>query len=330
MKTCAKLTTMSVPAAVLTDLFKAHEPFLWGLCYRLTGNAADADDLVQETFVRALEHPPARLDEPWRPWLVRVAMNLGRDLLRRRKRRRYVGPWLPSPIETGDEASPPSYEPASDAQGNPAARYDLVESVSFAFLLALEALTPAQRAVLLLRDVFDYSVRETAEALGLSEANVKTTHHRARRAMADYDRARHPPTRALQEQTRQALEQFLTCLFNHDASGAAALLADSARHLSDGGGEFFAARVPLLGRDKILRFYLRLAEQYTALAERLGGAGVHSEFRMLNGLPAVITDLPPAGEGYAPRTVTLCDLDADGRIKQIHVVLASRKLTAIG
>ena len=68
---------------------------LWGLCYRMTGNAADADDLVQETFVRAIEKPPLRTDEPLRPWLVRVAINLSRDLLRRRKRQAYVGPWLP-------------------------------------------------------------------------------------------------------------------------------------------------------------------------------------------------------------------------------------------
>ncbi|HEY9231828.1 MAG TPA: sigma-70 family RNA polymerase sigma factor, partial [Blastocatellia bacterium] len=75
---------------------------LWGLCYRMTGNAADADDLVQETFVRALEHPPRRTDEPLRPWLVRVALNLSRDLLRRRRRRDYTGPWLPSPVPTDE------------------------------------------------------------------------------------------------------------------------------------------------------------------------------------------------------------------------------------
>src|SRR5512140_2122682 len=77
-----------------TDAFMQHERFLWALLYRLTGCAADADDLVQETFVRAIERPPRRTDESWRPWLVCVALNLGRDLLRRRKRRAYVGPWL--------------------------------------------------------------------------------------------------------------------------------------------------------------------------------------------------------------------------------------------
>jgi RNA polymerase sigma-70 factor (ECF subfamily) len=169
--------------------------------------------------------------------------------------------------------------------------------------------------------VLDYSVSETAHALGLSEANVKTTHHRARRAMEDYDRTRSVPTRSLQEQTREALERFLTCLSNHDVAGAEALLADDARHLSDGGGEFFAARVPLLGREKILRFYSKLTSQLSA--------DFRSEFRMLNGLPAVITDLPPLGQGFAPRIVTRCDLDAEGRIKQIHAILATRKLTAV-
>src|SRR6185295_2830674 len=159
------------PASDYQDVFQAHERFLWGLCYRLTGSAADADDLVQETFVRAIERPPARTDMPWRPWLVRVALNLGRDLLRRRRRAGYVGPWLPAPIDTGDDASPPSFEPEIPGVGSTEGRYDLLESVTFAFLLALEALTPTQRAVLLLRDVFDYSVREVADALDLSEAN---------------------------------------------------------------------------------------------------------------------------------------------------------------
>ena len=106
------------------------------------------------------------------------------------------------------KASPSSSEIA-DEQNSPEGRYDLLESVSFAFLLALEALTPQQRAVLLLRDVFDYSVQETAEALALSATNVKTIRHRARRIMQSYDCNRCIPTRTLQGQTRRALEQFL-------------------------------------------------------------------------------------------------------------------------
>src|SRR5262245_64359890 len=119
---------MSQLATAAADALEPHRRHLWGLCYRMTGNAADADELVQETFIRAMEHPPARTDEPWRPWLVRVAVNLGRDLLRCRKRRPYTGPWLPSPIETGDEASPSS-SAISDGQNSPEVRYDLLESV---------------------------------------------------------------------------------------------------------------------------------------------------------------------------------------------------------
>jgi RNA polymerase sigma-70 factor (ECF subfamily) len=167
-----------MPTAALTvdAAFQEHRGLLWHLCYRMTGIAADADDLVQETFLRAIERPPPRTDMALRPWLVRVALNLARDLLRRRRRRReYTGPWLPSPIETGepgadaaDDRVLPAFEPSLPGLGSTEGRYDLVESVTFAFLLALEALTPQQRAVLLLRDVFDYSVRETAEALAVS------------------------------------------------------------------------------------------------------------------------------------------------------------------
>lgn len=310
----------SVSNSTWDDLFQAHERFLWGLCYRLTGNAADADDLVQETFVRAMRHPPARTDEPWRPWLVRVAINLGRDLLRRRRRQTYDGIWLPSPLETGDEATVPAHEPA-DAQGNPAARYDLLESVSFAFLLALEALTPAQRAVLLLRDVFDYSVRETAEALGISEANVKTTHLRARRAMQSYEQARCVPTQSLQAQARQALERFLGCLRSNDVAGIESLLVEETRALSDGGGEFHAARVPLIGREKVALFYRTVTKQI--------GTNVRVELRMLNGLPALVTENLAPSPGYAPHVATLFDVGDDGRIQRIYSVLATRKLTAL-
>ncbi|HKS39493.1 MAG TPA: sigma-70 family RNA polymerase sigma factor, partial [Blastocatellia bacterium] len=170
--------------------FETDRRLLWGLCYRMTGNAADADDLVQETFVRAIEHPPRRMDEPLRPWLVRVAINLSRDLLRRRRRRSYVGEWLPSPVPTDNEDSPASYEPPAPAKDSPAARYEFLESISFAFLLALEALTPSQRAVLLLRDVFDYSTAETAAALDITEANAKVLLLRARRRMQEYDKNR--------------------------------------------------------------------------------------------------------------------------------------------
>ncbi len=316
------VTVNRVLSPAVEDAYRAHERFLWGLCYRLTGSAADADDIVQETFVRAMEHPPTRTDAPWRPWLVRVALNLGRDLLRRRKRRSYVGPWLPEPIETGEQESPPAYEPAIAAGETTEGRYDLLESVSFAFLLALEALTPQQRAVLLLRDVFDYSVHDTAEALGITATNVKTTHHRARRAMRDYDRARTVPTRTLQERTREALARFVTAMTSGDVAAVEALLADSVRAVSDGGGEFAAARVPVVGRHRVAVFHVKINQRYAA--------GGRFAVQMINGLPAIVAEMPAVLPKAAPRIVLRCEIDEAGRITRLYSVLASRKLSTIG
>jgi RNA polymerase sigma-70 factor (ECF subfamily) len=306
------MTTGSVEHAFRTD-----ERFLWGLCYRMTGCAADADDLVQDTFRRAIERPPARTDEPWRPWLVRVAMNLSRDLLRQRRRRGYVGPWLPSPIETPEE-EPPSHELAGEHSTE--GRYELLESVSFAFLLALEALTPQQRAVLLLRDVFDYSVTETAQALDLSEANVKTTLHRARRAMAEYDRNRCRPTAELRERTREALGKLMNGLLTQDVASIERVLAEDVRSLGDGGGEFLAGRRPIVGRKRVMRLFTKL------LARRPLGT---VEVRTINGLPAIVMDFADERPREAARIVQRCELGPDGRVIELHTVLASRKLTAV-
>lgn len=303
---------MAQPLAV-DGLYEEHRHFLWSLCYRMTGSAADAEDLVQDTFVRAIERPPRRIDEPLRPWLVKVAINLARDLLRRRRRREYVGPWLPSPIETTDD--PPSHEPAS-MEG----RYDLLESVSFAFLVALETLTPTKRAVLLLRDVFDYSVLETADALDLSEANVKTSHHRARNAMAAYDAARQVPTSMRQESTRKSLVQFLRALEQHDVGAIESLLAEDVRTTTDGGGQFRAALRTIAGREKVMRFYLALAENAAQGIVRMP---------MLNGVPSVVVDIPSPAAGIAPRFTLTAELNRDGRIAHLYVVLATRKLSAI-
>jgi RNA polymerase sigma factor (sigma-70 family) len=298
--------------------FQANRQFLWGLCYRMTGSAADADDLVQETFVRAIERPPRDLREGWRGWLARVATNLSIDALRRRKRREYVGPWLPAPIDTGDEASPPGHEIVS-SEASTEHRYDLVESVSVAFLLALEHLTPRQRAVLILRDVFDYSVQETAQALDLTQTNVKVTHHRARQAMKDYDVSRRRPTNDRQVRTAERLREFLECLQNQDVAGVEALLAADVRAMSDGAGEFHAARQPVVGRKNVARLLIGLSAK---------GVVDQMAFRMLNGLPAVVASSPKR-HGFAPRFTFQIELDTEGRICAVHSVLATRKLLAV-
>jgi RNA polymerase sigma-70 factor (ECF subfamily) len=308
------MTTSAHPAPHLEASFRQHERLVWGLAYRMTGCAADADDVVQDTFVRLVEHPPARPDEPLHPWLVRVAINLARDALRRRKVRAYTGPWLPSPV--ADEPLAVEAHEAADA------RYDLRESASYAFLVALEALTPAQRAVLLLRDVLDYSVRETAGALSMSEVNVKVIHHRARRAMAAYDRTRRPIGAETEAATLAALQRFFAALLSHDTNAAAACLADDVRLVSDGGGEYRAALRPVLGADRVMRFFF-------GLMKKLGVDDMQVAARAMNGMPALLVDYAQPRDRWAPRVIARCEVDARGAIREVHLVLATRKLTAI-
>lgn len=316
------MRTPSIGESVATaiEALETDRRLLWGLCYRMTGNAADADDLVQETFVRAIEKPPRRTDEPLRPWLVRVAINLSRDLLRRRRRQGYVGPWLPSPVPT-DEDSPASYEPPASSEDSPVARYDLKESISFAFLLALEALTPSGRAVLLLRDVMDYSTSDTAEALDMTEANVKVVLLRARRKMKEYDKSRAAISPARQGATRRALEQFLLYLSTRDAAGLERLLAEDVVSLSDGGGEVPAARQPVRGRQKVLRLILGLAAK--AMFEP------RFAVRMFNGLPAILVEELPTMTRAATRYTIHFEVNDEGRIRGLQAVVAPSKLSAI-
>jgi RNA polymerase sigma-70 factor (ECF subfamily) len=289
-----------------------HRRFLFGLCYRMTGVAADAEDLVQQTFTRALESPPRDTQAQVKPWLATVAINLSRDHLRARKRQGYVGPFLPSPVEDLQE-EPIAHEPHLD--GPP--RYELLESVSFAFLIALEALSPSQRAVLMLRDVFDYSVRETASALDMTETNVKVTHHRARAAMERYDEDRKGP-QASAETVRAALEAFVSAIASGDVAAVEKLLRDDVRGLSDGGGEFSAARVPIVGAHKVALFFTKVASK--------GGVIADVRLAELNGSTALIVRLSSPPAGVAPMSITRVEVDAEGKIREVHAVLTTRKL----
>lgn len=291
--------------------FAEHERFLFGLCYRMTGVAAEAEDLVQETFARALERPPRDREAPLRPWLVRVALNLARDALRARRRRGYVGPWLPSPVAIAEEPEVASAE----------ARYEIMESATFAFLLALEALTASQRAVLLLRDVFDYSVAETSAALELSEANVKTTLHRARAKMERYDRERRPPDAAVRAETEAALVRFFGLLASGDLEAIEATLAADVRSLSDGGGIVRAATRPVTGAKAVAALFAGLMKKSPPPTWFAFGA--------LNGLPALLFQAAPAHPRLASRLVLTAETDAAGALRRLYVVAAPSKLTAV-
>jgi RNA polymerase sigma-70 factor (ECF subfamily) len=303
----------------LDALFRAERRRLWGLAYRLTGSAEDAEDVVQEAFARLVAQPAAPPPEDAGPWLARVATNLGIDALRRRRRRAYPGPWLPSPIETTDAEG---FGGQRGRSPDPETRYGLAESASYAFLLALEALTPRQRAVLLLRDVLGHSARETAGLVGASEGGVRVLHLRARRALEAYDEARCLPTPELRERHRAALQRFLDCLLAQDARGVEAILTESVETVTDAAGEYTALATPLAGRARVARLYLM-----AALHRRAGGT--RTEIRLVNGLPAALVTLEQPVRRQAPRTLLRCELDADGRIRLVQAILAPRKLAAL-
>lgn len=304
--------------ARLDELFRAERRRLWGLAYRLTGNGADADDVVQEAFARLLERPPSD-GQPPKPWLVRVVVNSALDVLRRRRRRVYPGPWLPSPVEASDAEWLDSFVTPS---GDTETRYGLLESASYAFLVALEALGPRERAVLLLRDVLGWSAAETGALLGTSEGNTRVVHLRARRALADYDKARCVPSPELRARHREVLERFLAALTAQDTKTVESLLAESVRTETDAAGEYTALAAPLHGRERVARFY-----QSAALMRRDGEPRV--ALREVNGLPAAAIALGKPVRRQAPRSLLRIELDASGKIALIQVVLASRKLARV-
>jgi RNA polymerase sigma-70 factor (ECF subfamily) len=275
----------------------------------MMGSASDADDLVQQTFERTLSASPAA-DRPIRPWLARVAMNLAKDALRARRRHPYPGSWLPEPVESEEDFVTGIEVPGTEG------RYELLETVSFAFLLALEALTPNQRAVLLLRDMLAYDVAETAEVLGLSATNVKVTLHRARAAMAEYDKSRIPTS---SEVSRAVLAEFLAALSAGDSTTLERLLREDVRVVNDGGGEVFAGRRPVVGRAKAMLFLKKLS------ARR--GLPTWAEIRSINGSPALVAAFDAGRHANDPRrVVSLLRFDAHGRIAESFWVVAPSKL----
>jgi RNA polymerase sigma factor (sigma-70 family) len=306
---------MSPPGGktVLSETFDAHRSYLWGLCYRMTGCAADAEELVQGTFVRALEAPPSDQERSWLPWLTRVATNLARDRLRRRKHHAYTGPWLPEPFETSEVRGAPS----TDA---PDARYAEKESVGFAFLVALEALDAKQRAVLLLRDVYDLSTRESADILALSEANIKVVLHRARKAMESYDSTRLVFDAEHDARTKMALVRLMTALATGNVDTMATLLHEDVVMLNDGGGEFFAAQKPVRGRKAVTTFFRKTRPK----------AAVRARPLQFNGMPGVFTAYDPPKPGPPPRAAIALDVDEQGLVVRIYTVVATVKLRRLG
>ncbi|MGW4872164.1 RNA polymerase sigma-70 factor [Streptomyces chartreusis] len=244
--------------------FESHRPRLFGLAYRMLGSAEEAEDTVQDAYLRfsgadrdSIEHPPA--------WLAKVVTNLclNRLTAARARRERYVGPWLPEPVVT------------SDGTLGPLESAEQRDAVSLAMLVLLERLTPTERAVYVLREAFAYGHRDIAEALDLSEANCRQLYRRAVRRVGE-DRSRFEST---PERQQQLVSSFLTAARDGDLSGLEKLLAADVVWSSDGGGKVSAARRPIEGREKVSRFL--------AGASRSFLAGVDFTLAEVNGSSAV-------------------------------------------
>lgn len=291
------------------DRLEAHRRPLWALAYRLTGDAAEADDVVQETFRRFVESPPGDLTRDLEPWLRRVATNLSVDALRRRRRRGYVGTWLPTPVPTAELLA----AVASERLG-PDAQHDALESLSLAMLHALERLGPRERAVVILRDVLGCPAVEVAALLGIGEGNVRVILHRARKRLGAA-----PPTRSPDE-VRRALDSLLAALASGDLAEVERLLAADVVLENDADGRYHAAAKALHGARRVARFLRDVAELRRPLAARLG-------VESLNGVPSVVAVFEAAADPRIATEVALgVALDVDGRVGWIWSVLGAGKL----
>lgn len=308
--TSRAVRSIAAPMADAAQGLEIHRPLVQALAYRMLGSAADAEDVVQDTFLRALTHPP-EMDRPVRPWLLRVACNLAKDRLRRRKVRDYHGPWLPEPMA----------EPPTDASADPEVRLRLAQTATLAWLTAAEVLTPEQRAVFLLREVMDWEVDEVAETLGRSPGSVRSLHLRARRALGAASLPS-PEPKVLQAH-REALARLLQALLQQDTAALEELLAPEVVLHSDGGGEVHAVGKQLYGAARVAKVAVALVR---ASAETL-------ELRVerVNGMPAVIERTRAHRSARWPTTsLTSVVLGPDGRVTHIFNIVAPSKLTRIG
>lgn len=298
---------MSTAADV--EVFEAERPRLHGLAYRMLGVHADADDVVQEAWLRFQRTPDVE-----RPaaWLTTVTSRLAIDRLRSAQRRRetYVGPWLPEPIVTSAEAggAGPMYLGATGS--DPAAALELAESLTLGFLTVLDRLDPVDRAVFLLHDVFDVPYGEIAAVVDKAEDNCRQIARRARQRIHD----ERPVVDLTSDHRQELLDAFLEAVMSGDPGRLEPLLAADVVHISDGGANRRAARVPVVGADRVARLL-------TNLTGRMMVDGVEIDVVDVNGQPGVVVHI---GE-----PVVIVELEYRGAlVSHVHAVLNPEKLAA--
>ncbi len=283
--------------------FQAHRGRLFGLAYRLLGSAEEAEDAVQDAFLRWTAADRAAIEAPG-GWLAKVVTNLCLNRLTsaRVRRERYVGPWLPEPVLT------------SSGELGPLDTAEQRDLVSLGLLRLMETLTPTERAVFVLREAFGYSHREVAETVPVTEENSRQLHARARRRLARPAAARSVDRAGW----RTLVERFLRAATEGDLPALEDLLAAEVTSVADGGGRTTAARKPVAGRSRVAHY---LAGAFRTGLARLDLTASYAE---VNGAPAVLGLLGDRLLGVLVLEVV------DGRIAALHIAANPDKLRFAG
>ncbi len=286
------------------ESFETYRPYLFSIAYRMLGSAMDAEDMVQETYLRAQTTPPEAIQSP-KAFLTTILTRLCMDQLHlaRRQRETYLGPWLPEPISDADAL----------AAANPAERVDTEESVSLAFLVLLEQLQPVERAVFLLREVFEYNYAAIGAFLGKSELACRQAFSRAKKHLADH----RPRFSASPETHRQLLTNFLRAVEAGDTAALMNLLSEDVVLWADGGGKVKgAATRPIAGNAAVARFGIGATRRFRPAGARVEVADVNHE-------PAIVIRGPD--RAYLVLTI---EVEA-GRIHTVRIVANPEKLAHV-
>ncbi|MFD4190447.1 RNA polymerase sigma-70 factor [Amycolatopsis thermoflava] len=287
----------------MTEAFHQHRNLLFAVAYRVLGSAADAEDVVQDAWIKWSAADRSQVADP-KAYLARIVSNLALERLRsaRHQRETYVGPWLPEPIlTTGDSA---------DAVTG-------ADSVSTAMLVVLETLSPLERAVFVLKDVFGFSHAEIADAVDRSEAAVRQAAHRAR----EHVRARRPRFPADRAKQRAVTERFLAAATGGDVNTLMELLSPDVTLWTDGGGKVRQALRPVVGAETVAGWFAAIG---TVTYQGVAPADVVTELTEINGGPGLVF----RGPDRVLATVTF-DFDTEGRITTLHNVANPDKLGAV-
>jgi RNA polymerase sigma-70 factor, ECF subfamily len=249
------------------DSFEEHRALLEGIAYRMCGVLADAQDVVQETYLRWQSQDHRTIDNP-RAWLVTVCSRLAIDVMKsaRKRREAYVGTWLPEPF-------------VDDSAADPAKQACIDDTISMALMLALEKLSPSERASFLLHEVFAYGFEEIAGILGKSKPACRKLASRAKAAIRDAK----PRFRTTPEEHQRLVHSFFEAVHTGEMESLKALLADSVELHADGGGKVETAPNVLLGRESVSRFFRRIWQENVPSRE-----SVHIVTRWFNGSPGAL------------------------------------------